>query len=61
MGVGELVHEAGLPHAGLPHNGDELAVAVLGKAERPAELLDLGVSADEPGESPRAGRVEPGP
>jgi len=59
--VGELVDEAGLPHAGFPHDGDELAVAIVREGERPADLLDLGVSADEPGQSPRGGRVEAGP
>ena len=61
VGVGELVDEAGLPHAGLPHNGDELAAPIVREGERPAHLLDLGVAADEPRQSPRGGRVEPGP
>jgi hypothetical protein len=61
VGVGELVDEAGLPHAGFPHEGDELAVAIVGESERAADLLDLGVAADEPRQSPRGGRVEPGP
>ncbi len=43
VGVGELVDEAGLPHAGFPHEGDELAVAIVGEGERAADLLDLGV------------------
>ena len=61
VGVGELVDEAGLPHAGFPHDGDELAVAIVREGQRPADLLDLGVAADEPRQSPRGGRVEPGP
>ena len=61
VGVGELVDEAGLPHAGFPHDGDELAVAIVREGERPADLLDLGVAADEPRQSPRGGSVEPGP
>ena len=61
VGVGELVDEAGLPDAGFPHDGDELAVAIVREGQRPAELLDLGVSADKPCESPRGGSVEPGP
>jgi hypothetical protein len=59
--MSQLVHEAGLPHAGFPHDGDELAAPVVREGQRPADLLDLGISADEPRQSPRGGRVEPGP
>ena len=61
VGVGELVDQAGLPHAGFSHDGDQLAVAFLREDERPAELLDLGVAADEPGQSPSGGGLQPGP
>src|SRR5262249_21965020 len=53
--------EAGLPHAGLPHDGDELPVAVLRTGERPAKQLDFGVAADEPRQSSRSGSVEASP
>jgi hypothetical protein len=56
--VGELIDEAGLAHAGFPHDGDELAVAIAREGERPADLLDLGVSTDEPRQSPSGDRVE---
>ena len=61
VGVGELVDEAGLPHTGFPHDGDELPVAILGEGEYPAKLLDLGVAADKSGEAPSSGCMEPGP
>ena len=60
MGAGELVGETGLPDAGFPHDGDELAVAIVREGQRAAELLDLGVSADKPCD-PRGGSVEPCP
>jgi hypothetical protein len=55
------VDEAGFPHPGFAHQGDELAVAIVGEGQRAAQLLDLGVAAHEPRQSPRGGRVEPGP
>jgi hypothetical protein len=61
VGTGELVDEAGLAHAGFPHEGDELAVALVGEAERAAELLDLGVAADEPRQPSNSRRVKAGP
>ncbi len=60
VGAGELVHEAGLPHAGFPHDGDELAVALVREGQRAADLLDLGVSADKSRQSTGGGRVKPG-
>jgi hypothetical protein len=59
--AGELVDEAGLARAGFPHDGYELAVALMREGLRPAELLDLGVAADEPRETAPGGRLEPGP
>ena len=47
MGVGELVDEPRLAHPGLAHDGDHLAVAGAGLVEHPAQVLDLGVAADE--------------
>ena len=41
MGMDELVEEAGLPHAGLPDDGHDLAVPVTGSLEGPLELLHL--------------------
>jgi len=57
--VGDLVDEARLPHAGFPHEGDKLPVALVRDGQRPPDPLDLGVAADEPRQSPRGGRVEP--
>jgi len=45
--VSELVREARRADPGLAHDGDDLAVAGRGPAEDPAQLLDLGVAADE--------------
>ncbi len=59
--MGELVNEAGLPHAGLPNDGDQLAMAVMGEGERSADLLELGVPADEVGQSSRGSSVETAP
>jgi hypothetical protein len=49
----ELVHETGFADAGLTHDGNELAAALLGEGQRPADLPDLGVAADE-ARQPRA-------
>src|SRR5262249_9098925 len=59
MGVGELVHEAGLADAGFPHNGHELAATLAGEGERTADLVDLGVAADEARRPPGGGDVKP--
>ena len=59
MRAGELVDESGLPHAGLAHDRDELTAAGVCQGQRPAKLLDLGLTADKPGEPPTGRRVEP--
>ena len=47
MGVGELVDQPRLAHPGLAHDGDHLAVAGTSLGEDSAQVLDLGVAADE--------------
>ena len=47
MGVGELVDEPGLAHAGFAHDGDHLAATRASLFEHSAQVLDLGVAADE--------------
>ena len=56
MRVGELVDEPRLAHPGLAHEGHHLAVARAGLAEDPAQVLELGVAADEAREAPEAPR-----
>ena len=52
VGVGELPEEPRLAHARLPDHGDHLAVPQAGPVEGAAELLQLGVAADEAREPP---------
>lgn len=59
MGVSELVHEAGLAHAGLPHDGHELTTALARESERPADVLNLDVAADEARQPAGSGDMEP--
>ena len=47
MRVGELVDQPRLAHPGLADDGDHLAAAGAGLAQDPAQMLDLGVAADE--------------
>jgi len=61
MGVGELVDEAGLADAGLAHDGNHLAMTDGGLAQDPAQVLDLGVAADEAREAPEGRRLQPCP
>ena len=49
MRVGELPDQPGLADAGLADDGDNLAVAGRGPAERLPELLELGVPARRTG------------
>ncbi len=49
----ELVDEAGLAHAGLADDGDELAAAVRGAAQGARQGQDLGLAADEAREALR--------
>ena len=58
MRVGELVGEPRLAHPGLAHEGDHLAPARAGLAEHPAQVLDLGVAADEAREAPERRRLQ---
>ncbi len=60
VGVGELPDEPRLAHARLADHGDHLAVARLGPVEGAAELLQLGVAADEAREPPRGRGLEAG-
>ena len=55
MGVGELVDQPRLAHPGLADDGDHLAATARRLAEHSAQVLDLGVAADEARE-PAAGR-----
>ena len=61
MGMDELVEEAGLPHAGLPDDGHDLAVPATGSLEGPLELPHLAVAPDEPGEPLRGGGAQARP
>jgi len=56
----ELPHEAGLPHAGLPHEGHDLAVAGVRLGEGLAQGLQLRLPAHEAGEAPGGGGLEAG-
>jgi len=51
--VGEFVDEAGLPHAGFPHDGDELAAPVLREGE-PRRICSISASRPTNRVSPRA-------
>jgi hypothetical protein len=51
MGVTELPIEPGLPDTGLPHNGHHLPVTGPRALERPAELIQLALSAHELGQA----------
>ena len=46
MGLRDLPDEAGLPDAGLPDDGHDLAVAGRGPCQRATQLLQLGASPD---------------
>jgi hypothetical protein len=59
--AGELMEESRLAYARLSYDGDELAVPLTGEIECPADLLDLRVSAYEPGQSARDACLEPSP
>ena len=61
MGVGELVYQSRLAHPGLAHDGDHLAVASAGLAEDAAQVLDLGVAADEAREAAERRGLQPRP
>jgi hypothetical protein len=52
MGVGELVDQPRLAHAGLADDRDHLTPPGAGLAEHSAQVLDFGVAADETGEAP---------
>ena len=61
MRVGELVDEARLAHARLGDERHDLAVTATGELLGAAELLQLGVAADEPRQTPTGDGLEPGP
>ena len=58
MRVGELVDQPRLAHPGLADDGDHLAVAGTGLTEDPAQVLDLGVAADEAREAAQGRRLQ---
>ena len=58
MRVGELVDQPRLAHPGLADDGDHLAVARTGLAQDPAQVLDLGVAADEAREAAQRRRLQ---
>ena len=45
--VGELVHQPGFADTGLTHDGHHLATSGRGLAQPVAQMLDLGIAADE--------------
>src|SRR5215471_7185125 len=47
VGAGELVEQARLAQAGLAHDCDELAVAIVRESQGSAEMLELRVAANE--------------
>ena len=58
VGVGELPDQPRLADARLADQRHDLAVAAARPAERPAERLQLGVPAHEPGQPARGRRLE---
>ena len=61
MRVGELVDEARLAHPRLADDRRHLTVTVAGELLGAAELLQLGVAADEPRQPAPGGRLQAGP
>jgi hypothetical protein len=61
MGVGEPVGQPRLAHPGLAHDRDDLPPTGAGLPQDPAEVLDLGVAADEAGEAPEDSGLESRP
>ena len=57
MGVGELIEQARLAHPGLADDGHDLPVPVTGALQGAAELLQLGVAADEAGQPATGGSL----
>ena len=53
MRVRELVDQPRLAHAGLAHNGDNLAAASTSLTEDPAQVFDLSGAAHEAREAPQ--------
>ena len=43
--------QAGLPHSGLPHHGDHLAVPAPGPRQRLRQRRDLGLPSDKAGQA----------
>ena len=58
VGVGELVEQPRLAHPGLADDRHQLTAPGAGLLEGPAELLDLGVAADEARQAAGRGRLE---
>src|SRR5205807_7804422 len=61
MRVGEVVDEARLAHPGLADDRHQLTVTGAGQLLRAAEMLQLGVAADEPRQAAPGGRLEASP
>src|SRR4029453_4616541 len=61
MGVRELVDQARLAYAGLADERRHLPVTVAGELLGAAELLQLGVAADEAGQAAPGGHLQAGP
>ena len=59
--MGELVDEARLAHPRLADDRCHLTVTVVRELLGAAELLQLGVAADEPRQPPPGGRLQAGP
>src|SRR2546422_11737290 len=57
--MGKFVSQARLADAGFPHDRRHLPVTVHCKLLRAVELLELGFAADEWGEAPPDGRLQP--
>jgi hypothetical protein len=58
--MGQLPGQAGLAHAGLADDRDDLAVTGAGALKGLAELVEFGVAADEAGEAAGGNRVKSG-
>ena len=58
VGMDTLVHQAGLPHPGLAHDGHHLAVASAGLVERLAQGGEFRLAPHKAGEAPRGRGLE---
>ena len=58
VGLDPLIHQAGLPHPGLAHDGHDLTVASAGLRERLAQGGAFRLAPHKAGEAPRGGSLE---